>query len=388
MIILAASSRKFGLRPRLLKDNSQKYYLKIQIFTVSETSPPPPPPAKEVIEIKPPNPITTSPIDIKPSKIVKAVENKPTKPLEKIVTVVNVISESSQLSDNKITKPQPFSEVNAIKASTENVAKTPLIISSRVEVVEAATTKLPPGIISKVEVLSGPIASSKIDIIAKQDLEAVADVGDSSLIFGNNIGEPEYEFLSRQPSEFVEETYKVINFKPASSKFILKPRQTNDHKHKATTKKNSIHPTGLVTKLGGTVIKDGTTTIHETSVIGTFISGKYAQVLQSSSHVVNPSPKGKITPTGTLRILKTAAPTGQKGGKRHLEPTPSSSINQETTVESEQHTGFKPNKKNGQKRFKNKSNEEVQNTKNDNKERPSTGSKKKPSGRSNARSSK
>ncbi|XP_044749451.1 uncharacterized protein LOC123310122 isoform X2 [Coccinella septempunctata] len=345
-------------------------------------------PKKEVIESKPPNPITTSSIDIKPSKIVKAVENKPTKPLEKIVTVVNVISESSQLSDNKITKPQPFSEVNVIKASTENVAKTPLIISSRVEVVEAATTKLPPSIISKVEVLSGPVASSKIDIITNKDIEAVPDVEDSSLIFGNNIGEPEYEFLSRQPSEVVEETYKVINFKPASSKFILKPRQSNDHKHKATTKKNnSIHPTGLVTKLGGTLVKDGTTIVHETSVIGTFISGKYAQVLQSSSHVVGSSPKGKISASPTLRILKTAAPSGPKAGKRHLEPTPSASINEETAVENSQSNSFKPGKKNGQKRFKNRPNEEAHSNKEDNRERSSQGSKKKSSGRSNARSS-
>lgn len=50
--------------------------------------------------------------------------------------------------------------------------------------------------------------------------------------------------------------------------------------------------TGLVTKLGGTIVKEGITTVHETSVIGTYISGKYAQILKSSSHVVN-----RVTPT-------------------------------------------------------------------------------------------
>ncbi|XP_045479192.1 uncharacterized protein LOC123684108 isoform X2 [Harmonia axyridis] len=361
-----------------------------QSSAVKKIDPPTTPtaPKKEVIESKPPNLITTSPIDIKPSKIVKAIENKPTKPLEKIVTVVNVITDSSQLSDNKITKPPPFSAVNVIRASSDNAVQTQLTISSRVEVVEAATVKPSPSIISKVEVLSGPVASSKIDIIANKDPESIPDVGDSSLIYSNNIGEPEYEFLSRQPSEVVEETYKVINFKPASSKFILKPRPTNDHKHKATTKKNnSIHPTGLVTKLGGTLVKDGTTIVHETSVIGTFISGKYAQVLQSSSHVVNSSPKGKISPSQTLRILKTAAPSSQKGGKhRHLEPTPSASINEETSVDTRQNGGHKSNKKSsGQKRFKNR-NEEVNINKDDNKERPS-GGKRKSSSKSNSRSS-
>lgn len=76
---------------------------------------------------------------------------------------------------------------------------------------------------------------------------------------------------------------------------------------------DDIHPTGLVTKLGGTVVKDGVTTVHETSVLGTFISGKYAQVLQSTSHIYNGNGnangnKQKILPTHSLRVLKTAAP--------------------------------------------------------------------------------
>jgi len=46
---------------------------------------------------------------------------------------------------------------------------------------------------------------------------------------------------------------------------------------------DGTHPTGLVTRLGGTVVKDGATTVHETSVIGTFISGKYAQVSNTTA---------------------------------------------------------------------------------------------------------
>lgn len=97
---------------------------------------------------------------------------------------------------------------------------------------------------------------------------------------GNNIGELEYDLLSKQPSEVVEETYKVINLKP-SSKFHLKPRTNVGHTKSpgpAQKRAGGAHPTGLVTKLGGTVVKDGSTTVHETSVIGTYISGKYAQV--------------------------------------------------------------------------------------------------------------
>lgn len=45
------------------------------------------------------------------------------------------------------------------------------------------------------------------------------------------------------------------------------------------------YPTGLVTVLGGTVVQDGATTVYETKVIGTYISGKYAQILSSTIRV-------------------------------------------------------------------------------------------------------
>lgn len=49
-----------------------------------------------------------------------------------------------------------------------------------------------------------------------------------------------------------------------------------------------IYPTGLVTVLGGTVVNNGLTTVYETKVIGTYIEGKYAQILKSSSLVNQP----------------------------------------------------------------------------------------------------
>lgn len=53
-------------------------------------------------------------------------------------------------------------------------------------------------------------------------------------------------------------------------------------------------------------VKDGTTIMHETRVIGTYLSGKYAQVLQSSSSVqrIRPNAASAQGP----RILKTASP--------------------------------------------------------------------------------
>lgn len=78
---------------------------------------------------------------------------------------------------------------------------------------------------------------------------------------GNNINEPEYEFLTREPSEVTEETYRLPSSnKIPNSKFNLKSREHNKKvqpSQVATPRIDDIHPTGLVTKLGGTVTKDG-----------------------------------------------------------------------------------------------------------------------------------
>lgn len=148
-----------------------------------------------------------------------------------------------------------------------------------------------------------------MEIHTSEDLEQLPPVE-------NNINDPEYEFLSREPSELTEETYRLpSNNKIPNSKYNLKSRVAQEHNKKvhpsqvAQPRSDDIHPTGLVTKLGGTVVKDGVTTVHETSVIGTYITGKYAQVLQSTSHIYNGNGnKPKIAPTNSLRVLKTAAP--------------------------------------------------------------------------------
>ncbi|XP_055532107.1 mucin-2 isoform X2 [Wyeomyia smithii] len=165
------------------------------------------------------------------------------------------------------------------------------------------------------------------------------------LQIGNNIApEPEYDFLSRQPSEFVEETYRVVNLKPTPTTSAASTAAPKAKGKRGQGNKNA-RPTGLVTKLGGTVVNDGATTVHETSVIGTYISGKYAQVLQSTSHVFQGNsaaaaapaegqprraPGPKVSPSSTLRILKTAAPNPNKTPRYNPEaaaivtPSPSS----------------------------------------------------------------
>lgn len=55
----------------------------------------------------------------------------------------------------------------------------------------------------------------------------------------------------------------------------------------------------LVSQTTGTLIKDGMTTVHETSVIGTTIQGQYAQFLHSRSRVFR-EPSASILPTAAI----------------------------------------------------------------------------------------
>ncbi|KAG5888510.1 hypothetical protein JTB14_018441 [Gonioctena quinquepunctata] len=315
-----------------------------------------------VIETKPL--VAQKATQIKPSKTQVSKEKKSS---EKVFSVVQVQSNSPTTQSEKVElQSSAITKVNVIEGkSSVKEAHPPLHVVSNIQVVESPSIKSTTthNIITKVEVVSVPtksavsVIASKVEVQSRKDASPVSSVvqvksdEEPAVIIGNNIGEPEYDFLSRQPSEVVEETFKVINLKP-SSKFILKHKPSTELRKNAASKRSGAqHPTGLVTKLGGTVVKDGITTVIETSVIGTYISGKYAQVLQSNSR--------KISPTQSLRILKTAAPSLGKGNKhRHIEPTPTGFANEEAGELTAQNFIKSTRKANGNsgsfKRFKNR----------------------------------
>lgn len=235
------------------------------------------------------------------------------KPPEVVSSVVQVVAEEPTPATKKPKKKKNKSKPSTpnplpmtVQAITAITPEPPKVVTSKVEVVEESPKKFIVEPVKQIEVVSSVVEASEDD-----DAEIV-------LQEGNGIAEPEYDFLSRQPTEFVEETYRVVNLKPS---VLKKPKPASK-----TSSRNADanHPTGLVTKSGGTVIKDGLTTVHETSVIGTFINGKYAQVLQSTSQVFNSNQKPKIQPSSTLRILKTAAPSNNKTPKyaSHEEDSP------------------------------------------------------------------
>ncbi|XP_055379873.1 uncharacterized protein LOC129611001 [Condylostylus longicornis] len=251
-----------------------------------ETTPAPPskPEKSVVIKTESSIPNQNHVPEIKPSKTITVVtqENKPKH-------VVSTVVQSFEVAPKKEPKPK-ISEKKKL--------------SSKVEVVVVKETNKP--------VLP---QTPKIEIHTQIESNVLIEADSSPAIaVANDLVEPEYDFLSREPSEFAEETYKVTNLKPSH-----RAKDSHDKKRQQSQSKDVIHPTGLVTKLGGTIVKDGATTVHETSVIGTYISGKYAQVLQSSSKVFK-KPPPKLSTTPTLRILKTAAPAPPPPVKYRAEP--------------------------------------------------------------------
>lgn len=248
-------------------------------------------PPQEVIEIQPTKPVVEKTSEQKLPAVVSSVVE--------VVTEPTPATKKPKKKKSKASTPNPSPlTVQAITAITPEPPK--IVLSSKVEVVEEK--KEQKFIVEPVK-QPEPITSSIVEVLESDE--------DSELVYqdGNAIAEPEYDFLSRQPTEFVEETYRVVNLKPSGLK---KPKAATKT---AVKNVDAVHPTGLVTKSGGTVIKDGLTTVHETSVIGTYISGKYAQVLQSTSQIFPGNGKAKIQPSQTLRILKTAAPSLNKTPK-------------------------------------------------------------------------
>ncbi|XP_046665846.1 uncharacterized protein LOC124357826 [Homalodisca vitripennis] len=322
-----------------------------------------------VIETKPPTtkpPTTKPPVEIKPSKT-----EAPPKTSEKKATLEKpkeVVKKSSV--EVKVSPPSSvvFSSIVEVRGGPPQ-GKTPEI-SSKVEVRTGPTTIKSDVISTKVEVKVAPssvveVKSSEVKILTNVVQESktekkkefpkpivnvkvgtpkpegvpkpvailsskveVISNSEEPAISGNNVDSPaEYDFLSRQPSEIVDETYRIIDLRPT-----IKLHHKNAKPRQSPSKASppDVHPTGLVTSMGGTVVKDGLTTVHETSVLGTYISGKYAQVLQSTSHIYQSQKKPKPSPVQS-KILKTAAPS-LKNARPNLEPTPVSTLQEDSAL--------------------------------------------------------
>ena len=77
------------------------------------------------------------------------------------------------------------------------------------------------------------------------------------------------------------------------------------------------YPTGLVTVLASTQVNGGQTTELETRVFGTYINGKYAQILKSSARLIQPTAVVPSSPT----LVQTQTPASHPHGWSSNEST-------------------------------------------------------------------
>ncbi|XP_045764134.1 uncharacterized protein LOC123866535 isoform X1 [Maniola jurtina] len=315
----------------------------VMVFS-PQSAPPPEPPHTEksvqenIIETKPPPISNVKPEAIKPSKTTDkdktnkagaplvassaiSVVTSPPKKDDKVINIPKSVPKEQKQIITKVEVVAGPSKIVENNAGKQPVAKPKQSSQPKKQQKNQAVKSVTNIVSSKVEVKQNPVPSSIVNSVIQ--IKSSHAEEEPAILVSNNIGEPEYDYLSRQPSEFVEETYRVINLRPSKA-HPPKPKSNLKNRHQPTPPpEDDEHPIGLVTTLGGTIVKDGLTTVHETSVIGTYISGKYAQVLNSNSKILQPGHKAKISPSSPHRILKTAAPAISKNHRHNLEPTPS-----------------------------------------------------------------
>ncbi|MPC19139.1 hypothetical protein E2C01_012047 [Portunus trituberculatus] len=112
---------------------------------------------------------------------------------------------------------------------------------------------------------------SEVVVSATQGFASLSVIGPFSTAVNNELGQvsQHYDLLSSEEPLQARRTFDLVDLEANTA---------------------SSFPTGMVTKLGGTIVAGGHTTVHETSVIGTYIDGKYAQVLRSTSRIFHNTP--------------------------------------------------------------------------------------------------
>ncbi|CAL4068672.1 unnamed protein product [Meganyctiphanes norvegica] len=90
-------------------------------------------------------------------------------------------------------------------------------------------------------------------------------------------------------------------------KNIIRDQHNDLYSSISTRRFNSVdfYPTGLVSSIGGTIIKNDMTTMLTTYVYGTYIDGQYAQIVQSTSsifYLISKTSAAGIQPTNTFDI--------------------------------------------------------------------------------------
>jgi len=242
-------------------------------------------------------PMTTTETTIKEPTITTTKDSLTTKNVVKKSEQEKKSTGSPVTTKKTIAKPTTPSPLKPKPVG--NVNREPVVSS---KVIVMAGSKVVENIQTKVEVIEGSAPEpskvvekaiySKVEVISGEPVEEVA--------VNHLQPTPEYDFLSRQPSEVVDETFKVIDLKPSVSRHVLVQKSRgSDGKLRAF---NSI-----------------------------------ANFNADEEPMTNKAPKKvavKISPsTSGVRILKTAAPKPSTRSP-NVEPTPAASGLDDESLES------------------------------------------------------
>jgi len=287
------------------------------------------------IEVKPiaaERPETAGPIGISPSRPVSAAADLQTEeastttdePVTAAKEPTTTTTTTTTTSERPTTK-NPVKKPTGVPAAAKKTAAKPAAATSpKPKPAEKANGE--PAVGSKVVVLAGSkVTENVVTRVESDDVPEPSAVATDKAIYSRVeviAGEPvaaaevavnhlqptpEYDFLSRQPSEVVDETFKVIDLKPSGSR------------HAAVGVQKSRGPDGKLRAFNSVAHFDGGAAAPDEEHAANNNSNKAAK----KPAAVKPSPSGAV------RILKTAAPKAASRSP-NVEPTPSAGSDDES----------------------------------------------------------
>ncbi|KAB7497708.1 hypothetical protein Anas_02811, partial [Armadillidium nasatum] len=201
-------------------------------------------------------------------------------------TVMVFTPQSKSESNNLPSSVQPNPAiVSSVTEAPKNVPPTKTILAAPLSTSSGLAKLLQESLFKpkkysteKKSKLRSPVLQSSIYKVSNEDTGFRASGSLNNEISNNINGKTNYDFLTVEPTPSISDDYVLVEVKS----------------------KPSEKPTGLVTTLGGTIVSDGQTTIYKTSVIGTYVGDKYAQILESTSKIFR---ENKIDKTPKVNVI-------------------------------------------------------------------------------------
>uniref|UniRef100_A0A1I8PIP6 DUF4758 domain-containing protein n=1 Tax=Stomoxys calcitrans TaxID=35570 RepID=A0A1I8PIP6_STOCA len=244
------------------------------VMVFSPQSAPPPLALQPEVVTEPPVVIKTNPLEsvVAPKEPESTIS--PTKLKTTTTTTVKASSSSSSSGSASVSKGSGVEETTTTKSkvSEDKTSTTATTLHETAPPSTPASSPAPqkPAQPPKIVTHSSPSTTSSSP--------PPTPTTSSSPIIDNVVHDPEYDLLSRQPPQYVEENYRVVSLRPGGNKHTRPAVVVTPEKHAPST--SSV----LATKVTATALAS------------------------SSSSRSHKNKKHKVRPSSTLQVLKTAAP--------------------------------------------------------------------------------